>query len=141
MLIGDVWISPPMVPELSERTGVHRTTVQRWLTKEKIPEAMYQLLDLLLNGSIARIHGAWYGWRIDAGSGELITATGWRITAGEILAIPLRYQHLAALKVQNAELREELRRLSTPGDVEESDAVKNNRCDAGDRQKAAGGAW
>ena len=49
MLIGDVWISPPMVPELSERTGVHRTTVQRWLKTKKIPEAMYQLLDLLLN--------------------------------------------------------------------------------------------
>ena len=140
MLIGDVWISPPMVPELSERTGVHRTTVQRWLKTKKIPEAMYQLLDLLLNGSLARIHGAWHGWHIDAGSGELITATGWRITAGEILAIQLRYQQLAALKVQNAELREQLRRLATPGNVEEDHAVKNNRCDAGDRQKSAGGA-
>ena len=129
-----------MVPELSERTGVHRTTVQRWLKTKKIPKAIYQLLDLLLNGSIARIHGAWHGWSIDAGSGELITATGWRISAGEILAIPLRYQHLAALKVQNAELRDQLRRLSAPRNVEEGHAVKNNRCDAGDRQKAAGGA-
>ena len=129
-----------MVPELSDRTGVHRTSVQRWLKTKKIPEAMYQLLDLLLNGSIARIHGAWHGWHIDAGSGELITATGWAITAGEVLAIPLRYQQLAALKVQNAELREQLRQLSAPRNVDERHAVKNNRRDAGDRQKTAGRA-
>ena len=102
-----------MVPELSERTGVHRTTVQRWLKTKKMPKAMYQLLDLLLNGSIARIHGAWSDWKIDASSGDLITATGWRIAAGEILAMPLRYQYIAALEGDVRELKKQLRDLQT----------------------------
>ena len=102
-----------MVPDLSERTGVHRTTVQRWLKTRKIPAAMYQLLELLLNGSIARIHGAWSGWKIDASSGDLITATGWRISAGEILAMPLRYQYIAALEDDVRELKKQLRDSQT----------------------------
>ena len=102
-----------MVPDLSERTGVHRTTVQRWLKTRKIPEAMYQLLDLLLNGSIARIHGAWSDWKIEASSGDLITASGWRITAGEILAIPFRYHYIAALEADVRELKKQLRDSQT----------------------------
>ena len=103
-----------MVPELSERTGVHRTTVQRWLKTKKMPKAMYQLLDLLLNGSIARIHGAWSGWKIEASSGDLITASGWRITAGEILAMPFRYHYIAALEGDVRELKKQLSELQQP---------------------------
>ena len=64
MLIGDVWISPPMVGELTEQLGVHATTVRRWLKKATIPKASYLLLELFQNGSIARIHDAWSGWVI-----------------------------------------------------------------------------
>ena len=111
MLIGDVWISPPMVAELSERTGVHRTTVQRWLRNRKIPKATYQLLDLLQNGSIARIHRAWSGWLIDRKSGHLVAPTGLEISAGEILAIPWRYQQLAAAQCELRETKKQLREL------------------------------
>ena len=105
MLIGDVWITTPMVRELCNLTGVHRTTVQRWLTKRKLPRPIYLLLDLMLNGSIVRIHSAWSGFTIDANTGDLVTPLGWPIRPGEILALQLRYQQIAALQCEVRELR------------------------------------
>ena len=79
--------------------------MQRWLTTAKIPEAMYQLLDLLLNGSIARIHGAWSGWNIDTKTGDLVTPVGTTIKPGEVMSIPYRMQLLRHLQREIAELK------------------------------------
>ncbi len=105
MLIGDVWISPPMVGELTEQLGVHATTVRRWLRTATIPKASYLLLELFQNGSIARIHDAWSGWVIDSKAGHLIAPDGFKISAREILAITYRYLQLAALQCEVRELR------------------------------------
>ena len=109
MLIGDVWISPPMVAELSELTGVHAATVRRWLRNRKIPKATYQLLDLLQNGSIARIHRAWAGWKLCPRSGELMPPNGSRPFApGHLYAMQLNYQRISAMKIQIRDLRDPL---------------------------------
>ena len=105
MLIGDVWISPPMVGELTEQLGVHATTVRRWLRTATIPKASYLLLELLQNGLIARIHDAWCGWVIDTKAGHLIAPDGFKISAREVLAITYRYLQLAALQCEVRELR------------------------------------
>ena len=110
MLIGDVWISPPMVAELSELTGVHRTTVQRWLRTKTIPKATYLLLDLLHNGSLARIHPAWCGWRLCRRTGRLIAPNDDRpLLPGHLFAMQLNYQRIAALEGDVRELRKQLR--------------------------------
>ena len=108
MQIGDVWISPPMVAQLAELLGVHRTTVRRWIRNEQLPDAIYQLLDLLHNGSIARIHDAWSGWVIDTKTGHLMAPDGLEISASEILAITYRYAQLAALQCEVRELKRRL---------------------------------
>lgn len=114
MLIGDVWISPPMVAELSELTSVHVTTVRRWLRTKKLPEATYQLLDLLQNGSIARIHPAWSGWRLCPRDGVLIPPNGSRPFApGHLCAMQLNYQRIAAMRNQIRELKKQLRDSQT----------------------------
>ena len=113
MLIGDVWISPPMVRELSELTGVHRTTVQRWLKKKQLPEAIYLLLDLLHNGSLARIHRDWEGWTLCPRTGELVPPNDSRPFApGHLFAMQLNYQLIASLKSENRALRDRLRQTT-----------------------------
>ena len=116
MLIGDVWISPPMVDALCKQLGVHRTTVQRWLRKKTIPNAMYVLLDLLHNGSLARIHRAWDGWKLCPRDGVLIPPNGSRPFApGHLYAMQLNYQRISALKSENRELRNRLRQTAIVG--------------------------
>lgn len=86
---------------------------------EKYPKATYVLLDLLLNGSVGRIHPAWEGWSIDPKSGDLVTPLGWSLRATEVLANPLRYQELAAVKVELAETRCRLARSTAPPSKQE----------------------
>lgn len=113
MLIGDVWISPPMVAELSELTGVHATTVRRWLRTRKLPKATYLLLDLLQNGSIASIHRAWSGWKLCRHTGQLIPPNGEpSFSPGHLFAMQLNYQRISALKIENRELRDRLTRTA-----------------------------
>ena len=47
MLIGDVWISPPMIADISEVTGVNRTTVARWMKRRQLPPTVYRYLPTL----------------------------------------------------------------------------------------------
>lgn len=108
MLIDDVWISPSMVGEVSDLCGVHRTTVARWLQRRELPRLAHKVLNLVLHGRLQEIHPAWAGWSIDHKSGELVTPLGRSVTAPEILAMQLRYQHIAALEVELRELRKSI---------------------------------
>lgn len=103
-LIGDTWLSAPMIPRLCAITGCHRTTVLRWLQKRALPPAAARLLELVLSGRLQRIHAAWDGWRLDPLTGELVTPTGARLQAPDIISLPLRYQEIAALRRRLAEL-------------------------------------
>lgn len=97
MLIGDVWITPPMIAEISELTGVNRTTVARWIKQRQLPPTVYRYLCLVLNGQLAGIHDAWAGWSISARSGDLISPVGTMIKPGEVMSIPYRLHQISAL--------------------------------------------
>ena len=73
MMIGDVWISPPTIPDLCRRLDVCRKTVRRWMQRGQLPKPVYDLLDLTENGNLARIHSDWEGWNIDPREGHLIS--------------------------------------------------------------------
>lgn len=110
MMIGDIWLSPPMIPELSKTLGVDRTTIARWLENAKLPPAIYQLLDLIENGNLGRIHSDWDGWRINPKDGDLVTPIVHRAEhqtyrARDIFKMGIVYQHLRALKDENEKLR------------------------------------
>ena len=131
-----------MVDALCKQLGVHRTTVQRWLRRKTIPKAMYVLLDLLHNGSLARIHRAWAGWKLCPRDGVLIPPNGSRPFApGHLFAMQLNYQRIAAMKTQIRELRDQVQQLSAPGNVDKHHAVENDGRKAGDRQKRSGRTW
>jgi len=97
MLIGDVWITRPMIAEISELTGVDRTTVARWIKRRQLPPTVYRYLRMVLNGRLADIHDAWAGWSIDVRSGDLISPVGTMIKPGEVMSIPYRLHQIAAL--------------------------------------------
>lgn len=83
---------------LIERSGVHRATVARWRARREFPPALVRLAELELEGQLALIHPAWAGFAIDPRTGELVMPGGERYRAGELLAIPLRTQHLQELQ-------------------------------------------
>ncbi len=109
MMIGEVWLTHQMVPDLCAELGVHRSTVARWLDKRKLPRTVEVLLDITHNGNLGRIHPSWNDWNIDVKSGELVTPIvqrGNRRTYRhvDILKIQLTYQQLSCLKSSNTEL-------------------------------------
>ena len=96
MMIGDLWVSHGMVPELCQLTGRDRRTVERWLQKRQLPYTVSVLLDIIQNGNLGRIHDEWTGWSIDQHSGALVSPVDTRVLPGEILSIPYRLQlHVA----------------------------------------------
>ena len=99
----DIWVTARDIPDICELTGAHRTTVARWITSKRFPVAVARLLDLIYNGNLAVIHADWNGFRVNPRTGELDTPLKRSSTAGEILAIPYRYQLIANLQ---AELRQ-----------------------------------
>lgn len=101
-MIDGVWISPPMIPQLTQELGVHRTTVSRWMQRRKLPTAVHKLLDITTNGALRHIHPAWEEWNIDVRNGDLILPTYRRgtretITATEVTLMPIRYEQVQAL--------------------------------------------
>jgi len=115
-MIGEIWLTQQMVPNLSTRLGVHRSTIYRWLREGQLPPAMYALLDITENGRLGRIHNDWSAWRIDIRTGELVTpivrrARNRRIKPGEIMSEQLRYQQISALKAGNQALRDRCKQL------------------------------
>ena len=90
MFATDTWII--------ERSGVHRATVARWRARRAFPAALVRLAEIELEGRLELIHEAWAGFAIDPRTGELVMPGGERYRAGELLALPIRAQHLAELQ-------------------------------------------
>jgi len=89
--------------------NVHRTTIRRWLSGQiKIPGAQHQAIRMLL-GDLPGTAGAWFGWRF--WKGKLWSPGGDQFSAGDVLAIGLLRQQLAA---REAELRT-LKSAAPPG--------------------------
>ena len=83
--------------------NVHRTTVQRWQRGLiRIPGAKHQAIKMLL-GDLPGTAGAWFGWRF--WRGELWSPGGDRFSAGDVLAIGLQRQQIAALQEELKKLR------------------------------------
>lgn len=93
-----------MLPALMRLTAAHRTTAARWCKRQRLPRAVALLIELVWFGRLERIHVAWTGWRLDAASGALITPAGEPLTPGELIALPLRYQEIRALRRRLDEL-------------------------------------
>ena len=74
--------------------NVHRTTVQRWQRGHvRIPGAKHQAIRMLL-GDLPGTEGQWSGWRF--WKGKLWSPGGDQFSAGDVLAISLLRQQLAA---------------------------------------------
>ena len=83
--------------------NVHRTTVQRWQRGLiRIPGAKHQAIRMLL-GDLPGTAGEWFGWRF--WKGELWSPGGDRFSAGDVLAIGLQRQQIAALQAELKALR------------------------------------
>lgn len=85
-------------------TGVHQDTARRYKRTGKMPRAIAELLTLRLEGELELLDPAWRGFRLVRG--ELWTPANWPIAPGEILALPFRYQQIAARERRAREILE-----------------------------------
>ena len=97
-LIGNIWLTDTMVNAVAAETGVHRTTVARWIERGELPYAIERLLDIIHNGNLGEIHDDWHGWSICRKTVELVSPTDLTIKPGEVQSIPYRHRQLATLQ-------------------------------------------
>lgn len=86
-------------------TGLHRTTIARMRRRGRLRPELTRLAAIELDGVLGLIHADWSGWRLCRQTGALITPGGTGFAAGEILAMPLRYQELRALRTEVERMR------------------------------------
>lgn len=91
------------IKEIARICHVDLTTARRWKRGTRRPPKSAILLIL---GDLGCFDPAWRGWVTRRG--KLISPEGWEITVGDVLALPLVRQQLAAyqteLKLMKAEL-------------------------------------
>lgn len=80
---------------LARRFDVHPTTAARWKARNLLPPR-YAALAALAAGDVGALDAAWTGWTLRRG--ELISPEGIAFRPGEVLAIPIRMQQIAALQ-------------------------------------------
>jgi len=101
--------------QVERALDVHRTTVRRWLSGQtQIPGAQALAVRALL-GDLAGTEGRWNGWRFHAGL--LHSPANDTYEPGEILAIRLQQQRVAALDRENRELKARIRVLEKTVDL------------------------
>lgn len=74
-------------------------TVRRWKRTGLMPRLAHFVLELLTYGNVGVINKAFDGWTLKR-DGKLHSPTGWDFTPSELVAVPLRMQEIAALRVQ-----------------------------------------
>jgi hypothetical protein len=95
--------------------NVHRTTVRRWLSGSvNIPGSRHLAVRALL-GDLPGTNGAWTGWRFHAGL--LHSPANDVYTPGDVLAVRLQQQRVAALDRENRELKARIRALEKTLDL------------------------
>ncbi len=101
--------------QVERALNVHRTTVQRWLAGTvHIPGAQHLGVRALL-GDLPGTDAKWTGWRFHAG--YLHSPANDTYEPGEILAVRLQQQRVAALDRENRELKARIRVLEKTLDV------------------------
>ncbi len=91
----DVWLTTPMVEEIARLTRCHKRTVEKWIQRRKIPDTPYELLDIVQNGRLGKIHKDWRGWTICHRTGLLRSPSNEIVCQGDVQAIRYR-RHLIA---------------------------------------------
>lgn len=83
---------------LRDVAGVHRTTVTRWRTEQRLPRSVSLLVRTMHDGELELVHDAWAGYRLDRKTGVLWTPEGWPCRPGDVLAIKYRAAQLRELE-------------------------------------------
>jgi hypothetical protein len=91
------------IKEIARICRVDLTTARRWKRGARCPP---ETALLLICGDLVAFDPEWRGWR--AKRGRLISPEGWEITVGEVLALPLMRQRLAAYERELKEVKAEL---------------------------------
>lgn len=101
--------------DVERALNVHRTTVARWASGDgRIPGAQLHAIRALL-GDLPGTAGRWHGWRFHAGL--LHSPANDTYEPGEILAVRLQQQRVAALDRENRELKARIRVLEKTLDM------------------------
>lgn len=89
------------IKEIARICHVDLTTARRWKRGARCPPKSALLLIL---GDLSAFDPEWRGWI--ARGGKLISPEGWEITVGDVLALPLMRQQLAAYQSELRNIRE-----------------------------------
>jgi hypothetical protein len=101
--------------QVERELSVHRTTVARWLDGSvSVPGAQSLAVRGLL-GDLPGTAGKWTGWRFHAGL--LHSPANDVYTPGDVLAVRLQQQRVAALDHENRDLKARIRVLEKTLDV------------------------
>lgn len=115
--------------ELAQICGVSVSTARLWRRTGKAPGVVVIMLELLHHGPLEMISCEWADWAIR--KGKLCNKDGHEYTPGEVWAIPILYQRIAALEASNRQLR---------ADAELTDRYRSNRDRSHYESKAIGKA-
>ena len=89
------------IKEIARICHVDLTTARRWKRGARCPPKMALLL---ICGDLECFDPEWRGWQ--ARGGKLISPEGWEITVGDVLALPLMRQQMAAYQSELRQIRE-----------------------------------
>jgi hypothetical protein len=83
---------------LAKLTGARMRTVQRWRQRNQAPAWVLRVLEIVVRAQLGQLHPDWDGWTLHAG--KLVSPEGCAFTPGEVRAIPIRFQQIAALECE-----------------------------------------
>lgn len=76
------------------RVSIH--TARRWKKSGRVPGPHARVLELLIAGHLGALGSTWSGWSVRGA--DLVTPEGWRVSPGEIRAIPYRDELVRELR-------------------------------------------
>jgi hypothetical protein len=84
--------------------GISLRSARRYKAAGQLPFPYAVMWAVLGCGDLGAIRPEWRGWRIHGG--QIVTPDGYGFSPGELAAVPIRYQHLAALERERSEPRQ-----------------------------------
>lgn len=91
------------VNHLAHLAGVDLRTARRWKQAGIVSAAASPLVELRLNGNLGAIHAGWQGFHLI--NGRLYTPEDYPLDPGDLRAIPINSQLIAAQRRDNEQLR------------------------------------
>jgi len=92
--------------QVCRELNIHDKTLYRWRTRRSTMPGRQHITVKMLLGDLPGTAGQWTGWKFVAG--KLVSPTGDQFQPGEILAIGLNHQRIAALEQEVIALRVKL---------------------------------